>query len=109
MIFPAQSVGASQDSPPSAIDACYALPMEYKGIEYAVRARPGPHQWVWTILPKGEAALMSQFVGTKEGASAAACRGIDRWLERQRARGRAFARKVARRAAGCRPICDVKP
>jgi hypothetical protein len=61
--------------------------MEYKGIEYAVRARPGPHQWVWTILPKGVAAFMSQFVGTKEGASADACRAIDRWLERQRARG----------------------
>src|SRR5712691_3393629 len=75
-------------------------PMEYKGIEYAVRARPGPHQWVWTILPKGEAALMSQFVGSKEGAPADVCRGIDRWLERQSARGRAFARKVARRAAG---------
>ena len=37
--------------------------------------------------PKGVAAFMSQFVGTKEGASADACRAIDRWLERQRARG----------------------
>jgi hypothetical protein len=49
--------------------------MEYKGIEYAVRARPGPHQWVWTILPKGVAAFMSHFVGTKEGSLAGAAKG----------------------------------
>jgi hypothetical protein len=49
---------------------------------------------------QGESALMGQFIGTKERASADACRAIDRWRERQRATGRAFARKVARRAAG---------
>ena len=86
----------------------YSRPMEHRGIEYAVRARPGPHQWVWTILPKGEAALMSQFVGTKEGAAADACRGIDRWLERQRAIGRAFARKVARRANERLPVSRLR-
>jgi len=80
--------------------------MEYKGIEYAVRARPGPHQWVWTILPKGEAALMSQFVGSKERASADACRGIDRWLERQRIkRGRPSEVSLARKNDGDLPDC----
>jgi hypothetical protein len=82
--------------------------MEYKGIEYAVRARPGPHQWVWTILPKGESALMGQFMGTKERASADACRAIDRWRERQRATGRAFARKVARRADERLPVSRLR-
>jgi hypothetical protein len=42
--------------------------MEHKGIEYTVRARPGPNQWVWTILPKGRAYMASEFVGTQREA-----------------------------------------
>ena len=85
------------------IDACYALPMKHKGIEYAVRARPGPHQWVWTILPKGATALLGQFVGTKERASADACRAIDRWLERQRAKPRRQRAPIVVRAPVAQP------
>jgi hypothetical protein len=65
--------------------------MEHKGVEYTVRARPGPNQWIWTILRKGKAPLTAQFVGTQHDAMADACRAIDRWLERQaRAAGKAY-------------------
>jgi hypothetical protein len=57
--------------------------VEHRGIEYTVRAGLGPNQWVWTILPKVKSPIRVQFVGTRDGATASARQGIDRWLERQ--------------------------
>jgi hypothetical protein len=61
----------------------YRRPMEYRGIEYAVRARPGRNEWLWTISPKNDRAITGQFTGTRDEAIAAARRAIARWLERQ--------------------------
>jgi hypothetical protein len=58
--------------------------MEYRDIEYAVRARLGRDQWVWTIYPKDARASTNQFIGTRDGAIAAACRRIDRLLAESR-------------------------
>jgi hypothetical protein len=57
--------------------------MEHRGVEYTVRAGLGPNQWVWTILPKGKSPIRVQFVGTRDGATANARQGVERWLERQ--------------------------
>jgi len=61
----------------------YRRPMEYRGIEYAVRARLGRNEWPWTIFPKNDRAITGQFTGTRDEAIAAARRAIARWLERQ--------------------------
>jgi hypothetical protein len=58
-------------------------PMEYRGIDYAVRARPGRNEWLWTISPKQGCAITGQFTGTRDDATAAARRAISRLLERQ--------------------------
>ena len=52
--------------------------MDYRGIEYTVRARPGHNKWVWTIFPKGTPAVACEFFGTRDEAIAAACKTIDR-------------------------------
>src|ERR1700732_1098346 len=35
----------------------YMWTMEYRGIDYAVRARPGRNEWLWTISPKQGRAI----------------------------------------------------
>jgi hypothetical protein len=57
--------------------------MEYRGIEYGVRARPGRNHWLWTISPSGGRAITGEFTGTRAEAIAAARRAIDRYFERQ--------------------------
>ena len=57
--------------------------MQYRGIEYAVRARLGRNEWLWTISPKQGSAITGQFTGTRDEAIAAARRAIVRLLERQ--------------------------
>jgi hypothetical protein len=57
--------------------------MEYRGIDYVVRARPGRNEWLWTISPKQGRAITGQFTGTRNEALAAARRAIARFLERQ--------------------------
>ena len=57
--------------------------MEYRGIDYAVRARLGRNEWLWTISPKQGRAITGQFTGTRDEAVAAARRAIARLLERQ--------------------------
>jgi hypothetical protein len=52
--------------------------MDYRGIEYTVRARLGWNRWVWTIFPKGITPIAVEFSGTRDEASAAARRSIDR-------------------------------
>jgi hypothetical protein len=57
--------------------------MEYRGIMYAIRARPGRDEWTWTIYANDGRARSSQFTGTRDEAIAAACRKIDSWLAEQ--------------------------
>jgi hypothetical protein len=54
--------------------------MRHRTIEYAVRARLGRDEWIWTIYPKGAAAIHRDHTGPRQGAVDAACRAIDRWL-----------------------------
>jgi hypothetical protein len=42
--------------------------MEYRGVEYAVRARPGRDEWLWTIYPTGAPAFGRQLTGTRDRA-----------------------------------------
>jgi hypothetical protein len=56
--------------------------MEYREIQCTIRARPGRNEWSWTIYPKNAPALKGETKGTKQLAIAAACRAIDRWLEK---------------------------
>jgi hypothetical protein len=57
--------------------------MEYRGIQFTVRARLGRHNWVWTIFPNDGRSVAREFIGVREMAIAAAHDGIDRLLERQ--------------------------
>jgi hypothetical protein len=61
----------------------YRRSMEYRGIDYAVRARPGRDEWLWTISTKHGRVITGQFTGTRVEAIAAARRAIARLLERQ--------------------------
>jgi hypothetical protein len=64
--------------------------MEYRGIMYAVRARPGLDQWTWTVYPNDGNARASQFIGTRQEAIAAVHRKIDLWLaDQQMQKGKA--------------------
>jgi hypothetical protein len=54
--------------------------VEYLGIEFAVRARPGRNNWALTILPKNRDPVAFDFIGTCDEAIAAAQRSITRWL-----------------------------
>jgi hypothetical protein len=54
--------------------------MEYRGMMYAVRARPGRDEWTWTIYPIDGPAQSGQFTGTRDEAIAVACRRIDNRL-----------------------------
>jgi len=59
--------------------------MNYKGIEYVVRARPGRDQWTFVIsYPRSANPTEVRFSGSRDEAIAAACRRIDSWLKRQR-------------------------
>ena len=60
--------------------------MEYRGIEFAIRARPGRDEWTWTIYPKGGRAISHEFAGLRDEAISAARQKIDRWLTEHRAR-----------------------
>jgi hypothetical protein len=54
--------------------------MRHRTIEYAVRARLGRDEWMWTIYPQGAPAIDRAHTGSRQGAVEAACRAIDRWL-----------------------------
>jgi hypothetical protein len=56
--------------------------MEYKGIEYAIHARPGASEWSWTIYPRNAPAVRGETKGTRQLAVMAARRAIDRWLKK---------------------------
>ena len=59
--------------------------MNYKGIEYVVRARPGRDQWTFVIsYPRSANPTEIRLSGSRDEAIAAACRRIDGWLKRQR-------------------------
>ena len=56
--------------------------MEYKGVEFTVRARPGHNHRLWAISPKGAPTFSHEFAGSREDACANAQQAIDRWLEK---------------------------
>jgi hypothetical protein len=58
--------------------------MEYRGVEFTIRARPGRNQWTYTILPQDDAPIAAAFTGTREGAMARAHISIDRFLAKRR-------------------------
>jgi hypothetical protein len=66
---------------------CYSIaspvkgaPVKHKNIEYAIRARPGRDEWIWTLYPKNAPIVNRVFKGTRDEAVIAARLGIDRWL-----------------------------
>jgi len=61
----------------------YIHAMEYRGVEYAVPARPRRDEWLWTIYPTGAPAFGRQLTGTRDRAVAQARRAIDLWIARQ--------------------------
>jgi hypothetical protein len=59
--------------------------MNYKKIEYFIRARPGRDEWTLAIsYPKNAKATEIKFSGTRDEAIAVACGKIDDWLKKQR-------------------------
>ena len=60
--------------------------MEYRGVMYDIRARPGRDEWTWTIYPNDGRARSNQFTGTRDEAIATACWKIDFWLTEQNKR-----------------------
>jgi hypothetical protein len=56
--------------------------MEYRDIQYTIRARPGQNEWSWSIYPENSPLIRGETKGTKQLAIAAAHRAIDRWLEK---------------------------
>ena len=59
--------------------------MEYRGIEFAIRARPGRDEWIWTIYPKDARDISCEFNGSRDEAIFVARQRIDRWLKEHRA------------------------
>jgi hypothetical protein len=60
--------------------------MNYEGVDYVVRARIGRDEWTLLIYFPDNAdsnATVAHFRGTRDEASAAARRRIDRWLKRR--------------------------
>jgi hypothetical protein len=55
--------------------------VEHRTIEYVIRQRLGPDEWIWTIYPKNAATVSGEFTGTRVAAFNAARRGIDRWID----------------------------
>jgi hypothetical protein len=59
--------------------------MLHRTIRYAVRARLGRDEWMWSIYPKTGIVIDRAHTGSRQGAVEAACRAIDRWLSQNRA------------------------
>ena len=62
--------------------------MQYKGIEYTIQARPGQHQWTWTIRLDGDRTRRGEIRGTRALAEERAIRAITQWLQSQENRQR---------------------
>ena len=60
-------------------------PMDRKGVEFVLLARPGRDQWTLVIsYPRSGNPTEVRFGGSRDEAIAAAGARIDRWLKRQR-------------------------
>jgi hypothetical protein len=55
--------------------------MQYKGIEYTIQARPGQHQWTWTIRLDSGRTRRGEIRGTRALAEERAIRAITAWLQ----------------------------
>jgi hypothetical protein len=58
--------------------------MLHRTIRYAVRARLGRDEWMWSIYPEPGIVIDRAYSGSRQGAVEAACRAIDRWLTQNR-------------------------
>ena len=54
--------------------------MQYRGIEYSVRAGLERTQWLWTAYPLPDKPIKGGVKGSKARADIAARQAIDRWL-----------------------------
>jgi hypothetical protein len=69
------------------LDAVLVLAMNYKDVEYAVRASSGRDQLILLIsYPRIANASQQEFNGSRDEAIAAARQRIDRWLKSHRRR-----------------------
>ena len=60
-------------------------PMDRKGVEFVLLARPGRDQWTLVIsYPRRVNPTEVRFSGSRDEAIAAAGARMDRWLKRQR-------------------------
>jgi hypothetical protein len=59
----------------------YELPMQHRGIRYALRIGIAPHQWSVAIHPPGVEAIVQPFKGSRRSAELKALSMIDRWLK----------------------------
>jgi hypothetical protein len=58
--------------------------MEYKGIPFSIRLRPGPNAWAWTVYPPHGAPIEGNVKGRRERAIIKVQDTIDNWLKNNR-------------------------
>jgi hypothetical protein len=59
--------------------------MEYKGIPFSIRLRPGRNAWAWTISPpNGTPPIEGNVKGRRELAIIKVQDTIDKWLKNNR-------------------------
>jgi hypothetical protein len=63
-------------------------PMEYRGIEYSIRAGIEKTRWFWTANTLPDKPLSGEVKGSKARAEIAARQAIDRWLLKNPRAGR---------------------
>jgi len=91
--------------------------MEYKGIEYEIRLRPGNEEWSWTIKPTASTSYSGETRGSRQFAEIAAKQAIERWLKRNQKRTKTKSKKITairlfRESLRCEPgalICKWHP
>jgi hypothetical protein len=58
--------------------------MEYRGIRYEIRARPGKNEWAWTVYAGGKIAHTGEITGTRRRVELTCQLVIDRMLQKSR-------------------------
>jgi hypothetical protein len=54
--------------------------MRHRGVEYTIKARPGPNQWTWTVHLPGGATKRGEIAGLRATAEEKAICVITEWL-----------------------------
>ena len=60
-------------------------PVQYRGVAYIYRMRPGRDEWTWTIHPPDGSPRTGEFTGTRGALIAQIETRIDNWFKIQRA------------------------